>query len=309
MPKHLIMVHGRNFKPDKGQLEPNWTKALRYGIARDHGDEKANQFDAATKEMAYFGDLSNEFLRASGREYDMEADVHDRQLALTQLEAYSEEDFLSKKTYQDLPGCNAWKEALADTLGELLEFFHLGKPVISLVVPDMAAYWDSETDFGSNLRSRLTDPLFKALDENKDVLLIAHSLGSLIAYDVLWKLSHYGEHVKIRAKKLSLFVTIGSPLGDETSKRHLKGASATRAKRYPHNIKRWINIAAEDDYIAHDEKIANDYRNMERLKLVESISDHRIYNLSVREGNSNPHHGAGYLIHPKVASIVADWLD
>ncbi len=38
------------------------------------------------------------------------------------------------------------------------------------------------------------------------------------------------------------------------------------------------------------------------------IRDHRIYNLALRHGKSNPHHGAGYLIHPQFINVLARWL-
>jgi hypothetical protein len=91
-------------------------------------------------------------------------------------------------------------------------------------------------------------------------------------------------------------------------KRHLKGARADGLRRYPHNIRRWVNVAAEDDYISHDSGVANDYRRMKKLKPAPKIIDRKIYNLAVRSGKSNPHHGCGYLIHPAVIRLVADWL-
>ena len=172
----------------------------------------------------------------------------------------------------------------------------------------MGAYWDLDTAYGSDVRWRLTVPLAEALGRNDDILLISHSLGTTVAYDVLWKFSHYGEYQHIRDRTLSLLVTLGSPLGDETVKNNLKGSGAGGLRRYPHNIGNWINIAAEDDYISHDEEIANDYQKMLRSNLVESINDHKIYNLALRHGKSNPHHAVGYLIHPTVSQIVADWL-
>ena len=42
--------------------------------------------------------------------------------------------------------------------------------------------------------------------------------------------------------------------------------------------------------------------------LIESIEDLRIFNLAIRHGRSNPHHSAGYLIHPTVIEAIADWL-
>jgi len=99
-------------------------------------------------------------------------------------------------------------------------------------------------------------------------------------------------------------VTIGSPLGDENVKSRLKGAQARSHRKYPHNIGRWVNSTAEDDYISHDPTLANDYRKMLQLGLTASITDRQIYNLAIRGDNSNPHHGAGYLIHPQVCREV-----
>ena len=115
----------------------------------------------------------------------------------------------------------------------------------------------------------MTVPLEKALREDQDVLIISHSLGTLIAYDVLWKFSHYGEYQDIRQRKVSVWVTLGSPLGDETNKRSLKGSAASPPRRYPHNIRRWVNVAANDDVVSHDGTVADDYREMQRRQLVE----------------------------------------
>ncbi len=80
------------------------------------------------------------------------------------------------------------------------------------------------------------------------------------------------------------------------------------ARRYPANVRAWINVAAVGDYVSHDLSVRDDYRAMLELGLIESIEDHRIYNLAVRHGRSNPHHGPGYLVHPTVISAIADWL-
>ena len=313
MAKQLIMVHGRDFKPKAAFLKRNWIDAIKSGVVRDFGEEYGTKLDGIRKHMAYYGNHSNEFLYSKEKEYDDAKDIIDRKKALKTLKAYKRKDFLKatgKKNYQQLPGKNSWYEALADTAGELIEFLRLGKPLVSAVAPDMAEYWNDETAFNSNVRWELTKLLAKALRKDDDVLLIAHSLGSLVAYDVLWKLSHYSEYQDISKKKLSSFISIGSPLGDETSKRHLKGAHIKGKRRYPHNMGQWINLAAEDDYVSHDEKIANDYKEMAELGLLSKpIEDHRIYNLAVRGGTSNPHHGVGYLIHPDMSKIVANWID
>jgi hypothetical protein len=70
----------------------------------------------------------------------------------------------------------------------------------------------------------------------------------------------------------------------------------------------WHNVAAEDDYVCHDNTVADDFKPMLKQKQVSCIRDYCVYNLAVRYGKSNPHSSVGYLIHPRVARIVSDWL-
>ena len=147
------------------------------------------------------------------------------------------------------------------------------------------------------------------MDRNDEICVVGHSLGSMIAYDTFWKFSRTGEYrPEYTDKQIDLFISIGSPLGDATVKSHLKGSSLGRDRRYPSNIRNWVNIAAEDDFISYDQTLKDDYERMRRGGLVDSIEDHRIYNLAVRGRKSNPHHAVGYLIHPLTANVVADWL-
>jgi hypothetical protein len=131
----------------------------------------------------------------------------------------------------------------------------------------------------------------------------------MIAYDTFWKFCRTGEYrPHYTDKKIDLFVSLGCPLADETVKRKSYGANAEGERRYPCNIVRWVNVAAEDDFISHDGKVADDYRDMRKLGLITKIQDEFMYNLAVRDNKSNPHHEGGYLIHPTVAATVADWL-
>jgi hypothetical protein len=104
------------------------------------------------------------------------------------------------------------------------------------------------------------------------------------------------------------WLTLGSPLADEWVKHHLAGQDQPVDQRYPSNLINWLNVAAEDDYTCHDETMANDYARMLQSQGISQIRDYRIYNLAVRYGRSNPHHAAGYLIHPRVSALLADWL-
>jgi hypothetical protein len=60
--------------------------------------------------------------------------------------------------------------------------------------------------------------------------------------------------------------------------------------------------------MCHDNTLGDDFRDMLKQRQVSCIRDYRIYNLAVRYGKSNPHSSIGYLIHPRVSKLVADWL-
>ena len=93
-----------------------------------------------------------------------------------------------------------------------------------------------------------------------------------------------------------------------TVRRKLLGAKEKGATRYPANVVSWHNVAAEDDYMCHDNTLGDDFKEMLQEKMVSCIRDYRMYNLAVRYGKSNPHSSVGYLIHPRVAHIVSEWL-
>ncbi len=314
MAKRLILIHGRHFKPAKDTLKANWFAAIMHGLNRDGHKSLLSTYDNIEPIFVYYGDLSNAFLRKYDSTYDENKDSNDRQECLERLKEYkTREAFLGeqgKTNYEALPSASAWKERLADMFGEVAGTLRVAAPLISMVAKDIDHYWNPDTAFGSDVRWELTEPLNKALYDGDDVMLVSHSLGTMISYDVLWKFSYYGEYkaLRMRGNKLNTLVTLGSPLGDKTVIKNLKGSRASGSRRYPTLIRAWENFAAEDDYISYDETLTDDYENMKHYGMVDSVSDHRLYNLAVRDGKSNPHHGVGYLIHPKFINVLARWL-
>jgi len=164
--------------------------------------------------------------------------------------------------------------------------------------------------FAGEVRQRLYQLLVPALRENQRILLMAHSLGSVVAYDSLWELSNGSRFEALWDRSVDLFVTLGSPLGDETVRENLLGGKNPPATRYPSNIRRWVNLSASGDTICYNAHLANDFRPMRRLKLLESIQEQtnlcNVYR--GRDGNWNPHKLYGYLLLPEVGRLVADFL-
>ena len=105
--------------------------------------------------------------------------------------------------------------------------------------------------------------------DGERVVLIGHSLGSVIAYDTLWELTH----VQRAPGEVSLLVTLGSPLATRFVQRSLQGARELGAARYPHNIRRWVNMTARGDTTALHPRLKPLYHELLDLGLVEAIED------------------------------------
>jgi len=313
MTKRLVLVHGRSFKPERQAFEQTWVEAIAHGLERDRGTDARSRFESCVREFAYYGGASNEFLSDRLGPYDREADLADRRRCLEALQQFEARDFVGERgreNYENTPGQSNFAATLVNLVANPIAWLGLGARAIAFEAPDVREYWNPDSDFASRVRWTLTEILAPALFAGDDILLVTHSLGTLIAYDNLWKLSHYAEHRDVFATghKLARWITLGCPLGNPTVRKYLKGHRASGARRYPANIREWINVAAVGDYIAHDRTVRDDYRGMLGHGLIESIEDQRIVNLAIRHGRSNPHHSTGYLIHPTVIEAIADWL-
>lgn len=307
-PREIVFVHGRDFKPPADELLDICIAATAAGIERD-SPELLHAFHAAGKRLAWYADCTNRYLESTGRHYDAALDVGDRRNALRELRTLVKRKHFSVSRYDRLPGKTSVHEFAAGLVAPLLGSIGLADALIGKVARDFIQYWNPESDFGPLVRERVRAAIVAAMENDKKIMLVSHGTGSIVAYDVLWQLSHHPDFAGQYAHyKIDQWLTLGSPLGDEMVKRRIFGAKNKGKGRYPTNILCWHNIAAEDDYLCHDNTVENDYRPMLQQRLVSSIRDYRIYNLAVRYGKSNPHSSLGYLIHPRVSKIIGDWL-
>jgi hypothetical protein len=140
-------------------------------------------------------------------------------------------------------------------------------------------------------------------NKNKDIMLIAHSMGSIIAYDVL---KHLESEVKI-----DTLVTLGSPLGIASIQRRLHTGIPLENKREfhlstPDNITRfWFNFADPEDKVAMDYELAEDFKaNRFGVKPL----DYLVHNNYELQGKRNPHKIYGYLRTRQMAETIDNFL-
>ena len=283
-------------------------EALRVGVERDYPDF-ADEFAALDKRIAYYGDITDNFLSSQGLRYDEALDVGDRRNALIKLRTFERRKQFGVARYDRLPGKNAIPEFAADVFAPLLARLGLSRSLINKVGIDLAEYWNRDSDFGERIRERVRSALCLALEYSDQIMLISHGTGCIVTYDVLWQLSHEPEFAdRIRGRKIESWMTIGAPLGDSMVKKRLKGAKRKGLERFPSNVVSWHNLSAEDDFVSHDNTLGDDFRKMLRQREVSSIRDYRIYNMTIRYGKSNPHSSLGYLVHPRTSQIIVEWL-
>lgn len=306
MARFLLLVHGHDFQPAADTLSALWLEAIRWGLLRD-APAALDRFERVEHRLAWFGDCTDRVLRAVGRDYDEPLDVADRCNDLSALKQLDEAKKFRRARYEKLPGKSPLKEFLADAGAPLLRALHLSERTASSVLPEFAAYWRADRPFRAEVQERIAELLLAALHRGDDVMVLSHCLGSMAVYDVLWQLSR-GAAGRGSGSKVNVWVTFGSPLGDEVVKSRLSGADRQAAECYPGNVLNWYNVAAEDDFLAHDKSVADDYGAMLEHRLISRIQDIGIYNLSVRYGRSDPHSALGYLIHPRITKLIVDWL-
>lgn len=213
---------------------------------------------------------------------------------------------------QDMREAQAWKTrfvwilySLADRLPLLIPL--IANPAVKETIIESRRYFQNENEIGSLIRKLLQDRLRLAFGDKRPVLLIGHSMGSVIAFDALWECTHEQEYLE----PVDLFLTLGSPLGMSFVQKRLLGTARKGAERYPANIRRWCNISAVGELTALDREFADDFSEMTRLGLVDEITDfHKgVYNHYRDEQGLNVHRSYGYLVNPITGRVIGDWLE
>ncbi|MFE0014527.1 hypothetical protein ACFWXH_06770 [Mesorhizobium sp. NPDC059054] len=333
--KHLILVHGRDIKPSGSALATLAKRAIVRGLQRTGRVDIADSIESGAVKFtsAYYGDITNRIeasydaktaalLTAQNEPiYDFKpcfpAGALDAAFALTDaLRTFN------KATYRHvLDIAEDWRfldEAIhaASMFGELLTFGLVNSLVEVSIKWDLAVYLTSQR-VGSDIRARLQDVLKQALAEGDDVCLVTHSMGCMVAYDVFWKYSFRSEYEDRRedgANPVKLWLTLGCPLGEIGIRRNLLDAVALEEEKYPRNqFLDWINVHAEDDFIAHAQSMRTAFSSMRSKHYCRSITDKKIYNCwHYRDASggqlvSNPHDLYGYLMNQDTAKIIAGW--
>jgi len=291
--KHIIFVPGKNPKPPENQHRELLWRTLLEGVRRAE-PELVNEIE---KNKAVF--------RIVAWNYAYYQHSHDNSRDIPWIDALLNQH---GPTEQDIREANSLQVKLTRflyTVADLLPWLTRWLPQSARdTIEETNAYFENRGNIGYEIRGILKRFLRPLLDSNEEVLVIGHSLGSVIVYDALWELSRNEVH----PGKVD-FLSLGSPLGLKFIQNKLQGRQYPKANRYPANIRRWINLSSVGDTTAVDRRFSDDFSGMLKYQLVDSIEDHEkgIYNFYRDEKGLNCHTSYGYLVNPAVGEIISQW--
>ncbi|HKJ82173.1 MAG TPA: hypothetical protein VJ954_09125 [Ignavibacteriaceae bacterium] len=299
MKKIIIGIHGIGNKPPINILRKWWLNSIYEGLKKYNYSPPDLDF-----EMVYWADILHKS--------PLNPEETDKNKPCYMAEKYVPEEFTSIKKpagfrqkaieylekYYDKLMVNGVLSLENKTITELFIHMHM-KDLESYYAP---VYLENS---GKKIHARdaILDRLTNKLREHKDktILLIAHSMGSIISQDVLIE--------RLPDIKIDTLITIGSPLGQkyviDNYSDEQKQKSINKLRVPDNIINHWYNLADFEDQVAINHALSKYYEKSSKNL---AIDDKMVRNNFVYQGISNPHKSFGYLRTPEVAEIIDSFL-
>lgn len=305
MSKKIIGIHGLANKPPRDLLESWWKQAIREGLQENCGLQDA----VFEFRLVYWGDLLYKYPLHDDADFSFDDLYNDQPYVPARGNALVEykDSFLDdlRAGALDIIGTGA------DVLKIKFGMSALADWLLSILLKDLEFYYDDDRKILN--RSGVMEPARKVLrdelkivlreEKNHDLMLVAHSMGSIIAYDTLRDLGQSDPDISI-----SNFVTIGSPLGLP----HVKG-KIIQERDYdpkvltPSNVTgSWLNFSDKKDPVAIDVHLRDDYgKNAKGIR----VEDDLVANdYETPDKERNHHKSYGYLRTPEFSIHLRKFL-
>jgi len=286
--RRIIGVHGLKNKPKPTNLTKLWKQAIADGLKRNRN--RSITYNSLPFEHAYWADVH-----------------HTKPTADRQYQPGKGRSPYPEYRESLLDSARAFISDIADNpvdwAKQWMKMTRLADKFLAEVFEDLARYY-ARDDYRAEVRQRLRERILKhALDgdnPHKRIMVIAHSMGSIVAYDVLRDLGR--DHPGIR---INHFITIGSPLGLPHVKHRIEEEHGKA--RTPTNVLRWTNMAERYDPVAADTHLETDYGpNDDGLR----VRDDLVLNDQVMnaKGDTDYHASVGYLRTPEMSQLIDAFL-
>ncbi|MCB0731834.1 MAG: hypothetical protein KDC88_12445 [Ignavibacteriae bacterium] len=301
MSKIIIGIHGLGNKPPHDTLHKWWLKSICEGL------QKINKLDYTPDfELVYWADILNDKPLNS-----LIADSENPYF-LDEPYSLSPEHFILKpnstrKKFLGFLEHQMDKIFLNDDLTP--NFTFISEMIFKKYFRELDVYYSKGPEVNDKsyktvkdiIRNRLAEIIKK--HKVKEIFLIAHSMGSIIAYDVLSFL--------IPEIKIHTLATMGSPLGMPIIVSKIAEESKTINPKFdklqtPKNVtKAWYNFSDIEDNVAINYTLSDDYEKNDigiKVKDIVVVNDYMI------KEERNPHKSYGYLRSKEFSEILSQFL-
>ena len=301
MKKVIIGIHGLGNKPPKHLLQKWWKASLLEGLSPIGVNKTLPVF-----EMVYWADI-----------------LHKN--PLNQWEEDKNNPYFLKRPYKKSPNNyviknHSFRGKTIDFISEQLNKVFLNEDktlnysfvtnvILKKFFRDLEIYYikkcQDKNEQICKARDLIRDRLVQIIEKykNNDIMIISHSMGSIIAFDVL--------NLLIPEIRINTLVTMGSPLGspvvvsriaaDQKKKTNRKSIIATP----PGITNNWYNFADIRDPVALNYKLADDFSENEKGILP---IDFLVNNNYEMDGDSYPHKSYGYLRANEFSKILSEFI-
>jgi hypothetical protein len=287
--KRLLFVHGRSQQGrDPEEIKSEWLGALKKG-AEANGTTVPVGIEIA---LPFFGDTLDEFARQL--EVPLTSDIHEKggesvdEFLLFQAQLADEvrkragvTDAQIDAEYGQNPKEKGplnweWVQAIISAIDK--HGGGISQNALEIFTRDVFLYTTR-----SGVRDEIDRIVTAALTE-EPTIVVAHSLGSVVAYNIL--------RTDTRSLKIPLFVTVGCPLGIRAISKNL------RPLRYPRSADAWYNAFDDRDVVA---LFPLDQQNFPVVPEIENYAE-------VKNSTENRHGIIGYLDNKSVAKKILGGL-
>lgn len=295
MSRQLVFVHGRSQqKKDASTLKAEWVEALQDGLAKNGltlpiGD--------ASIHFPFYGDTLYELLQGASLEAAAEvvvrgtnAEDEEKRFARAIMEEIRRKANITEADLVDVAGQQVvnrgvlnweWFQAFLQVVDRRVPF---GSGCsIALFTHDVYVYLNNPI-----VRSKIDAGVSEAITPDAETVVVAHSLGTVVAYNILRQLA------QARDWKIPLFVTLGSPLAVAEIRKTVRSLATGRC---PERVSEWFNALDERDVVA---LYPLDPMNFPVDPAVPGIENKR----DVKNKTENHHGISGYLDDAEVAQRI-----
>ncbi len=301
MAKVILGIHGLGNKPSSTLLEKWWEASMNEGITILGKPVPDIHF-----KLIYWADVFYE--------KPLDENIQDLDDPLYLDERYTpaplndkKEDHSVRQKVLDILEKELDRIFLNDDLS--INFSSIADSIIHRYFKELDEYYSKDLlvhgQDGKRARDIIRERLAEALEEYQedDILLIGHSMGSIIAYDAVQN--------RVPDIDIHTLVTMGSPLGFPVimgkiaADRNLELPRMNKLKTPESVKKKWFNLSDLEDRIALIYRLSE---NFDANRSGVRVTDFIVHNNYEINGERNPHKSFGYLRTPEMAGIIYDFL-